>query len=403
VTSVGKSAEAATYSEKVLYSFCGQQNCADGSVPYAGVINVDGTLYGTTADGGTGSCRGGCGTVFSLDPGTGAETELYSFAGGADGEFPRAGLIHVKGTLYGTTQEGGNSNSACSSDGCGTVFAFDLKTDKETVVYSFCSQASCADGQTPEAGLIEVKGVLYGTTVLGGVSGMAEHGGQSECTGSNCGTVFSLDPSTGVETVLYSFAGGSDGAYPAAALVNVKDTLYGTTYAGGGDGTNSGTVFSIDPGTGAETVLHSFGSNSDGYYPLAGLIDVKGMLYGTTEEGGSNDCGCGTVFSVTTAGVENVVYAFQGGSDGEYPQADLLKVSGTLYGPTNGGGANEWGTVFAIRRKTGKEKEAYSFQGMPDGAQPTAGLISVSGTLYGTTAGGGGNGHGTVFALTKNL
>jgi uncharacterized repeat protein (TIGR03803 family) len=394
-------AEAATYTEKVLYSFCSQQKCTDGSVPYAGVINVGGMLYGTTADGGVGGCTGGCGTVFSLDPSTGTETVLYSFAGGTDGEFPRAGLTDVKGMLYGTTSWGGNSNSACYTEGCGTVFSFDLKTGKETVVYSFCSQENCADGQTPEAGLIDVEGVLYGTTGLGGVNGAAEHGGALECTGSNCGTAFSLDLGTGAETVLHSFAGGTDGAYPDGSLIDVKGTLYGTTETGGT--ITGGTVFSIDLGSGAETVLYSFCSRSncsDGQFPLAGLIDVRGTLYGTTEVGGTG-CGCGTVFSVTTSGVENVVHSFQGGNDGEYPEAGLLKVGGTLYGTTNGGGVNEFGgTVFAIRLKTGNEKAAYSFQGTPDGALPTAGLINVSGTLYCTTA-GGGNGYGTVFALTK--
>ncbi|HEY2474227.1 MAG TPA: choice-of-anchor tandem repeat GloVer-containing protein, partial [Candidatus Cybelea sp.] len=114
--------------------------------------------------------------------------------------------------------------------------------------------------------------------------------------------------------------------------------------------------------------------------------------------------GCGTVFSISAAGKETVLYAFKGGSaDGEFPSASLLKVNGKLYGTTSGG-YNREGTVFAITT-SGKETSLYSFKGAPDGAQPSAPLLNVKGTLYGTTAKGGSgcsSGCGTVFSITKS-
>jgi uncharacterized repeat protein (TIGR03803 family) len=144
-----------------------------------------------------------------------------------------------------------------------------------------------------------------------------------------------------------------DGAHPAASLINVKGTLYGTTYGGGAK--NAGTVFSITT-TGKEKVLHSFsGGRSDGAYPYASLINVNGTLYGTTTKGGSrcgSNLGCGTVFSVTTTGTEKVVHSFRGGTGGADPLASLINVNGTLYGTTYTGGSScshsGCGTVFAL-------------------------------------------------------
>jgi uncharacterized repeat protein (TIGR03803 family) len=231
------------------------------------------------------------------------------------------------------------------------------------------------------AGLINVKGTLYGTTFLGGANGD--------------GTVFKLTTS-GTETVLHNFPTGSrDGYFLYAGLLNVKGTLYSTTYAGGAS--SFGTVFSITT-SGAETVLYSFkGAPGDGLFPYAGLINVKGTLYGATYEGGANYDG--TVFAITTSGAETVLYSFKGGSgDGEDPEAGLINVKGTLYGTTYEGGANGDGTVFKITT-SGAETVLHSFGGLGDGALPLAGLLNFEGTLYGTTYEGGANGDGTVFSL----
>ena len=149
---------------------------------------------------------------------------------------------------------------------------------------------------------------------------------------------------------------------------------------------------------GVEHVIYAFQNNSsDGANPAAGLINVKGTLFGTTPYGGSS--GAGTVFSVTPAGVEKVIYAFQNsGGDGTGPVAGLINVNGTLFGTTRGGGSNNGGTVFLLSQ--GFEGVLYSFQyNGSDGANPVAGLIDVNGTLYGTTPYGGSSGAGTVFSL----
>ena len=376
--------------ETILYSFAGPP---DGAFPYAGLIDVKGTLYGTTEEGGTSCCYG---TVFSVNPKTGAEKVVYFFCSKqncTDGEYTQAGLIDVKGTLYGTTELGGSA-SCGGGYGCGTVFSVSPTTGAEAVVHSFLAGT---DGEYPYASVIDVKGMLYGTTDEGGAYGD--------------GTVFSVNPTTGAEKVLHSFDNnGTDGLNPVAGLLNVKGTLYGTTESGGAHGYD-GTVFSVNPTTGAETVVYSFTGGTDGRFPFARLIDVKGALYGTTFEGGANYCqgtGCGTVFSVNPeTGTETVLHSFAGGNDGANPDAGLIDVKGTLYGTTALGGStscrggNGCGTVFSVNPSTGAETVLYSFGSGKDGANPNAGLIDVKGTLYGTTEDGGTHKVGAVFALKK--
>jgi uncharacterized repeat protein (TIGR03803 family) len=200
-----------------------------------------------------------------------------------------------------------------------------------------------SDGAFPEAGLIDVAGTLYGTTYQGGTSG--------------AGTVFKVSTS-GKESVLYSFK-GADGADPYAGLIAVNGTLYGTTQQGGSAGCESGygcgTVFELST-SGKERVLHRFKGGTDGADPYAGLIALNGTFYGTTWHGGdssacsySSASGCGTVFEVNTSGNERVLYRFKGGKDGASPQAGLLAVKGVLYGTTGRGGSGcECGTVFRI-------------------------------------------------------
>jgi len=367
---------SAAKAETVLYSFAGG---SDGAAPLAGLISVKGTLYGTTQAGGTG------GTMFSLTT-SGTERVVYTFKGGSDGADPDAGLINLNGTFYGTTSSGGNV--VCG--GCGTVFSI-THGGTETVLHSFRGR----DGSDPEGGLIDVSGTLYGTTQFGG-----KYDG---------GTVFSITPS-GTEKVLHSFGNGNgnDGDEPRGSLINVNGTLYGATRFGGIY--NGGTVFSITP-SGREKVLYSLGGGFDGSSPVAGLLAGGGKLYGTTDQGGS--FGRGTVFSVTLGGTETVLHSFDGGggigpsTDGANPEARLTAVHGILYGTTNAGGTGSCenrygnsgcGTVFSIT-PSGTEKVLYSFQGGNDGNGPND-LKSFNGTLYGTTVNGGAHNQGTIFSIT---
>jgi uncharacterized repeat protein (TIGR03803 family) len=284
--------------EQTLYTFCSQINCTDGSSPYAGLImDLAGNLYGTTLTGGAHDK----GTVFKLVPnGSGwSETVLYDFCSQAyctDGSRPFGGLVmDAAGNLYGTTSDGG---SVCYGyDRCGTAFKLTPIGAgwTETIIYTFCAQTDCSDGAFPSSGLImDEVGNLYGTTDGGGShnqgtvfrlaptgTGWTETVLYSFCAQTNC----------------------SDGRSPwrATLIMDATGNLYGTTYWGGRGGYD-GTVFKLSPtSTGwTETVLYSFCAQTncgDGYLPVAGVImDAAGNLYGTTTICGST-CG-GTVFQL---------------------------------------------------------------------------------------------------------
>jgi len=193
--------------------------------------------------------------------------------------------------------------------------------------------------------------------------------------------------------VLYQFKGGRDGRYPRAGLTELNGTLYGTTY--GEIVTNFGSVFAITT-AGKETPLYSFAGGRDGNGPRAGLTALDDRLYGTTEEGGSGERG--TVFSITIGGMERVLHRFEGGRYGERPLAGLLKSNGgRLLGTTSDYAGTYHGTIFSITDHRDSYEPLEAFGGKPEGSHPVADLIKVHGTLYGTTAGGGVSEHGTIF------
>ena len=366
---------------RIVHSFA--EDNTDGRQPLAALIDYNGTLYGTTSVGGR-YYNGG--TVFRVST-TGSETVLHSFQPYThDGQSPNASLIAVKGVLYGTTVLGGAQ--------FGTVFR--IKTSGiEKVLYDFLGHYyGYDDGTNPGSSLIDVKGTLYGTTARGGSYA------EGDCY-DGCGTVYSIS-TNGREKVLHSFRLYTDGAFPVGSLIDVKGTLYGTTWAGGSlSDYGSGTVFSIDATgvKGVEKVLYSFPySGTDGVDPKAGLINVNGTLYGTTALGGAYRNG--TAFSITTTGSLTTLHSFGYGSDGGRPAAPLLNVHRTLYGTTASGGAYGKGTIFKMNLNGSNEMVLHSFGYGSDGATPMAGLIDVNGTLYGTTSAGGISQEGTVFAFT---
>ncbi len=207
------------------------------------------------------------------------------------------------------------------------------------------------------------------------------------------GTVFKLSRA-GKGTILHSFAGGSDGIGPVSGLTrDAAGNLYGTTEAGGGKGcirqSGCGTVFKLSR-TSEETVLYRFDGAAEGETPAGGVIrDAQGNLYGTTEIGGDLRCyapyGCGTVFMLSPAGVETILYNFSE-EQGFEPSAGVISDGrGNLYGTTVSGGS--FGTVFKLT-KTRQETTLYQFTGGSDGAFPFAGLVQdKQGNSYGTTAG----------------
>jgi uncharacterized repeat protein (TIGR03803 family) len=353
---------------QILYSFQGEP---DQASPQAGLTVLSGFLYGTTASGGTYND----GTVFRLRPTGGQKALLYSFKGGNDGANPVANLLAVDGKLFGTTQSGG-------ADGEGTVFRID-PNGKEMVLHSFGNQL---DGAQPMAGLALSRGVMYGTTYAGGVL--------------NYGTVFRITRG-GAERVLHSFLSGysfaTDGGHPVASLTAIAGLLYGTTPTGGKNA--AGILFTISA-KGVEKILYDFnGSLPNARGPRAPLLLFNGTFYGTAG-GGANDYGA--VYSIQPDGTnETLLHSFGSGSfDGRNPAAGLTALNGKLYGTTADGGANGAGTIYRLTQGS-IETVLHSFGTGPphDGSNPEAGLTLVKNALYGTTAGGGTAGQGTVFAF----
>ena len=267
-----------------------------------------GGTKGTTCDPDYG---GQCGVVFEISPpknkgGKWKEKVLHNFAGIAngqqtgDGANPNGGLVlDGKGSVYGTTYIGGYNCPHNSNQGCGTAFQLAPPTKgsvrwTEKVLHRF--DRSNSDGGNPMAGLLfDEAGYLYGTTLNGGPG--------------RYGTVFCLrPPSKGardwVETVLYGFSDGQQGADPEAGLIfDANGELYGMALGGAHDGV----VFRLKPpkrgGSWPITVLYNFAGSPDGAQPSAKLIfDKHGNLYGTTTQGGTGQAcqgGCGAVYEVS--------------------------------------------------------------------------------------------------------
>ena len=332
----------------VLHSFCVNYPCADGASPYAALVQgADGNFYGTAY----GLGKFNAGTVFKITP-QGTLTTLYSFcaqANCADGSQPYAGLVQASdGNFYGTTLEGG-SNNGCSlgSGSCGTVFKI-TPGGALTTLHSFCSQPNCTDGGNPYAGLVQGSdGNFYGTTFERGANGS---GTVFKITpAGTLTTLYSFCAQTNCADGSIPYAGlvqGTDGNF------------YGTTTQGAGTYGNGGTVFKISPQSPYTlTTLYSFCSQpncTDGDDPIAGLVQASdGNFYGTTQQGGGTDCAnnpnhCGTVFQITPSGTLTTLYRFDS-SDGKWPIAGLLQASdGNFYGTTYTGGAQGDGTVFKL-------------------------------------------------------
>lgn len=331
---------------------------------------------------------------------------LYSFAGTPDGANPfQSDLLKVNGTWYGTTGTGGTF-------GAGTIFTLS-STDKETPIYSFTGGA---DGNEPSSGLIrDGKGNFYGTTLFGGDTNCPINLGNAP----GCGTVYKLDSSHNL-SVLYTFTGSTDGAWPQGLVMDSAGNLYGVTFYGGNlncpllVGIGCGVVFKISS-TGAFSTLYTFQGATDGGIPV-GFLTLHGTaVYGGTQAGGTlADCGgvgCGVIFQISTSTfAEKPLYAFTGGADGGLPTSQFLFDSkNNLYGTTYAGGdlscSNQnslgCGVIFRLT-PAGRESAVYAFKGSPDAANPSWGLtLDSSGNGWGTTIYGGTSNVGAVFKITS--
>jgi uncharacterized repeat protein (TIGR03803 family) len=354
---------AATRPLSSAYQILAEFTSVNGANPDAAMIAIDGKLYGTTENGGE-SNNGG--VLFSVTP-QGAERTLWSFGGPGDGRGPNAGLVFVDGRIYGTTKTGGKHDA-------GTVFRMDL-AGHEHVLYSF---KGGTDGRQPHSTLLYQNGLFYGTTYAGGQY--------------DDGTAYLISKS-GSELVMHTFGRSYlEGGEPNTGFVVRDNKLYSATYGGGKYREGIAYSLTLD---GTEAVLHNFGKEYDGTHPYnAQLLAAGGVFYGTTCDGGQYNLG--TVYMMTAAGQERVLYSFGNkAGDPACPTAGLVLLHGVMYGTSYAGGAAHHGTIFSITYG-GKLEVLYSFAASGDGAEPAASLTVLNGTLYGTTR-IGGKGYGIAF------
>lgn len=374
---------------KVIYSFAGG---ADGEYLDTELARDSaGNLYGTSVQGGA----YGSGTIFQVTA-AGAHTVLYSFTGGADGGEPYKGVtLGTDGALYGTAVTGGGG--VCEG-GCGVVFklANSGGTWTQTVIHAFTG----SDGSGPGSPVaFDKHGNMYGTTPTGGAYGV--------------GVVYQLEPDAAGAWrfhVIHTFTGGADGSGGGAGrlLVDSAGRLYGVCTVGGITG--FGTVYTLGRphGQWEFTTLYAFKDQPDGASPYGGLVfDKSGNLYGMTYYAGANDLG--TVYELTHANgewTEQVLYSFQGGSDGAAPISNLVAdAAGSLYGTTSDGGSASCscGVIFKMTRGASgwSESVVYRFPGKPRPGFAYNGLVAApGGALYGATVHGGSSDDGAIYSFT---
>jgi uncharacterized repeat protein (TIGR03803 family) len=361
-------ARAATLT--TLHAFSGFSADGMGTNPAGVVADAAGNLYGATYSGGV---KYGFGVLFKLAP-DGTETVLKEF--GQQGD-PSTLILDKFGVLYGTT---------AGNDDNGVVFKQPLGG-----MYRSVHPFEAADsGRSPYGGVIEdAGGNIYGTTIYGGI-------GRSEPFGGY-GTIYKLSPA-GQQTLLYDFTGGADGYAPDGGVVaDAKGNLFGGASSGGA--MDMGTIFKLAP-SGKLRVLHSFMGGADGIYPYQPIMrDASGNLIGTTNNGGSG--GGGIVFKLSPDGTETVLHAFGSGTDGTTPSSALVAdQAGNLYGTTAAGGSYNKGIVFELS-PAGVETILYEFMGKADGYLPNGKLVlAADGTIIGATLNGGTKDGGTIFKLT---
>jgi uncharacterized repeat protein (TIGR03803 family) len=401
---VSVSASARTYTTLHIFED------SDGATPEGLVQATDGSLYGTTEVGGDlTQCYGsGCGTVFSINTG-GTLATLDDFEP-AQGEYP-IGLPMAQaanGDLHGALAEGGASTGQCLYGyGCGAIYKITLD-GALSVVYSFCSQSNCADGGGPTSLVRATDGSFYSTTASGGANCVATGG---------CGTFFKIAPD-GTLTTLYSFCSLSecaDGSDPGVIVQALDGNFYGTTYSGGAY--NHGTVFKITPG-GALTTLYSFCQQSscpDGSIPAALIQATNGDFYGSTYEGGTANAG--TIYRITPTGTLITVHSFSfDGTDGSFPFTTPIQASdGNFYGTTSFDGVGGGGTIYKLS-PSGAFTTLHSFCFhlicATAGSFPYGLLQDTNGDFYGSTERGGNgtgvgpycsNGCGTMYSFSIGL
>lgn len=328
------------------------------------------TLWGLAPVGGL----YGQGTLYTINTSGSGFNILHNFQS-PDGYTPQGTLLQASnGMLYGTCYDGG-SFSSC------TIFMFDPATNNYTDVYDF----DIVNGDFPRSGLIEApNGMLYG----------AAYGGGTGCTG----VLYSLNMSNNQYTNIHTF---TTGCGPKDTPLLVNGILYGMTYTGGAN--NKGVLYSYNITNGTYADLFDF-STAQGASPEGSLIQLSnGKLYGMTGEGGANNKG--VIFSYDPA-TDTYTKLFDfGGANGENPAGSFVQATnGLLYGVTAAGGATGVGVVFSFNASTNSFTKLDDFDVVNGAYSATTLLQAANGLLYGTTQFGGDNFFGTIFSfdITNN-
>src|SRR6202142_1555894 len=383
--------------ERTLYTFPGGDR--GGSPDYGIAFDASGNAYGTTPYYGS----YGWGTVYRLKKTkTGWHQEvIHDFLGGTDGYEPTSNLlIGPDGTIYGTTLFGGTGSTCENGDGgCGTAFALVPSRGKwkHTVLYNFCSRDDCSDGANP-----------YGLSFDGSGNVLGVAGGASGCECAVVFELTRVGKKWR-DIVLHTFGNQGDGIYPNPGLVvDRMGNIYGTTSCGGsyGDGTvfELKSPNNKAPHAWKELILYNFTGAENDSIPNTGLvIDPQGNFYGTTI-GDYQSCTsrCGSVYELSfSQGVwmKNTVYAFSG-KDGDDPNALLMDQSGHFYGSAVYGGKYNDGVIFELTPGTEWTINIlYNVTGKEGKINPNPGLVLGSDSgLYGTTP-NSNQYYGTVFEV----
>ncbi len=375
-----------------LVQFTGVDGLMSGSTPYGAlVMDQAGSFRGVTTDGGSSRL----GTIYTINATTGAFQSVLNFVktqGATAASNPGTGLIAgPDGLLWGTSENGGEANA-------GTLFTVNSVTGATSNVLIFTGIAGAVPGANPAAELLSDKlGNMWGTTAAGGVS--------------NFGIVFKINAETKVFTLIFEFT-GPNGRNPSGRLVlDESGVLWGTTSEGGSE--QGGTIFKINPVTGVLTTMVNFTGTSGAFLgdgPSTGLTaDGTGFFWGTTYEGG--DSNLGTIFKIKPADGSFVHVASFSGTEGDFKgdgpaHALVVDAAGFLWGTTEFGGSEGLGTVFKINRGDGVLTTIAEFSGPSGdlvGANPQSSLIQDPvGAWYGTTESGGVGNQGTIFKISAD-
>ncbi len=333
--------------------------------------------YGMTQYGGTYDH----GTIIAFDPVSGKDSLMHIFKN-VEGENPEGELMQASnGLLYGMSPVGGSAAE-------GVLFCFDIVTRQDSAIFSFTGP----NGDSPNGGLIQAtNGLIYGMTYGGG--------------SHSKGTLFSLDPVTGKDSVLINF-NVTNGSAPLGSLIQgTNGLLYGLTQGGGIF--NYGVLFSYDPVTGKDSIRICFKGTARGAdNPEYTLLQAKSnIMYGTSSQGGSADEGAAFSYNPSNGTEDSLLINFTGGTIGAYPDCTFIQgKDGLIYGMAVQGGTHGGGIIFSFDPTTNKDSIRYNFTGGADGGGPIDKLVqdSATGLMYGIAQTGGAYGVGVIFSFNPS-